>query len=180
MPNVKKDKVQIILWAVSLLWGPLVFAADINPLFRSSYDYSLVRVQKVISADTFILENDERVKLIGLQALEPPRRKEVQRDKYGFIIEENTPESSLQDRAFQFAKDYLEGKKIRLEFDVDRKSEDYATLAYAFMGDTFINAEILRQGYADLRIKPPNLKYTDALRRAYREARQEKRGLHAE
>jgi len=40
--------------------------------------------------------------------------------------------------------------------------------------------EILKQGFANLQIAAPNLKYSDLFRAAYREARTEKRGLHNE
>jgi len=43
---------------------------------------------------------------------------------------------------------------------------------------TFVNAEILRQGYANLSFDPRLRKYNDKLQKAYREAREEKRGLH--
>ncbi len=44
----------------------------------------------------------------------------------------------------------------------------------------FLNAEILRQGFANLSIRPPNMKFAKELREAYREARAEKRGLQGQ
>jgi len=69
-----------------------------------------------------------------------------------------------------------------LEFDVERKSGDYKTLAYVFLAkdNIFVNAEILRQGYAYLQIIPPNTRYVELFKEAYREARLERRGLQAE
>jgi endonuclease YncB( thermonuclease family) len=46
--------------------------------------------------------------------------------------------------------------------------------------ELFVNAEILRQGFAFLQIRPPNTKYSKELREAYTEARLEKRGLQGE
>ena len=174
----------LLLWLTLAFTVPLELSFaqnDFYSFFKATYDYRSVLIQKVVSADTFILENDKRIKLIGLQAPEPPKRKDVKRDTHGIIIEESNPESSIEERAFQFAKGYLEGKKIRLEFDIESKNEGSKTLAYAFLPDgSFVNQEILRQGYADLKIIPPNLKHADILRQAYREARAEKRGIHAE
>ncbi len=39
---------------------------------------------------------------------------------------------------------------------------------------------IRRQGFASLHIRPPNTKYSDQLSAAYREAREEKRGLQGD
>ena len=70
-------------------------------------------------------------------------------------------------------------QEIKDVFDSEKNSEDYKTLAYVFLleDDTFVNAEILRQGFAFLSIRPPNMKYAKELREAYKEARAEQRGL---
>lgn len=148
----------------------------------SSHQYENVLVERVISADTIRLVSGEKIRLIGIRAPEAPRRKTAERDKFGFIIEEDNPLTSVDERAFDFVRSLLEEKFVRLEFDTRKKDSAFATLAYVFMvGDqTFVNAEILRQGFASLRIRPPNTKYADRLREAYQEARREKRGLQGE
>ena len=83
------------------------------------------------------------------------------------------------DQAFNFIKELLEGKRVRLEFDEQKKDIDQKTLAYVFLIKTnlFVNKEILRQGFAYLHISPPNTKYENELKKAYKEAAQEQRGL---
>ena len=138
-------------------------------------------VEKIISTDTLALDNQTRVKLIGLSAPNPPKEKEILRDSYGIIIENTNPETSLEEQAIDFAKSLLEKKRVRLEFDAENKDADGHLLVYVFLTDgTFANAEILRQGFANLKIIQPNTKYADTLRKAYQEARKEKRGLQGE
>jgi len=145
-------------------------------------------VQEVVSADTIVIEssfkNGEKVRLIGLKAPEPPEREETkERDEFGFVIPEKArPFTPIEEEALNFATKLLEGKKVRLEFDVSKKNDELVTTAYVFLLDdnTFANQEILRQGYAHLSIQPPNLKYAEKLKEAYKEARQEKRGLQGQ
>ncbi len=144
--------------------------------------YQNVVVERVLSADTLVLKGGEKIRMIGLKAPEPPRRQKIERDKQGVIVERDTPETTIEEKAFAFAQSLLEGQAVRLEFDEQKKDEDFITLAYVFLveNDVFVNAEILRQGFADLQLRAPNLKYSDILRRAYREAREQLRGLRGE
>lgn len=164
--------------------------SDLNFLFKDATQYKDVIVEKIRSTDTIVLKgknekNGEVIKLIGLRAPSAPKRKkiDVDRDQYGFIKEQNvSPLTPLEEQAYDFVKELLEGEHVRLEFDSNKKSENYSTLAYVFLldDDTFVNTEILRHGFAHLQIRPPNTKYTKQLREAYKEARSEKRGLQGE
>ena len=72
----------------------------------------------------------------------------------------------------------MEGKKVKLEYDVESRDVQDRWQAYVFLPDgRMANAELLRQGFVYLKIRPPNLKYANQLREAYQEARREKRGL---
>lgn len=153
-------------------------------LLKKETDYERVLVTKIISADTIVLEGGETVRLIGIKAPKPPRKKkQAERDDYGFVIKEDVnPITSIEERAFNFATELLMNKFVRLEFDHEKKTEDFATYAYAFLveNNLFVNLEILRQGFANLQIRPPNTKYDVQLREAYQEARYERRGLQGE
>ncbi len=154
-------------------------------LGSNTSEYQNIVVKKVISADVFTLESGEKIKLIGLRAPEPPKivRENVKRDEFGFVIKERkNSEINLEEDAFYFVQNLLEGKHVRLEFDAEKKDIRHRTFAYAFFlkSNIFINAEILRNGFSYLQIRPPNTKYAEELRKAYREARQEKRGIQGE
>ncbi len=149
-------------------------------LLNKENPYQQVKIRKVLTADTILLDNleNERVKLIGLKAPAKPRQKNIQKDQYGFVIEDDDPTTSLEETAFNFAKELLEGKYVRLEFDHQKNSDDFDTLAYVFLEDeTFVNELLLSLGYAHFKSISPNKKYETRLRAAYQQARQEKRGL---
>ncbi len=159
-----------------------LLAQSLNPLLEKSISSETATVSRVLTTDTVILSNDKKVKLIGLSALATPKRPTPKRDSYGIIIEEDAnPAISLEERALEFVQSLLKGKKVRLEFDILPYDEDFYTLAYVFLDDnTLANVEILRQGFADLKISPPNTKYADLLRSAYQEARKEQKGIHGQ
>ncbi len=153
-------------------------------------EYNKVSVVDVVSTDTIKIDGPkgkEKIKLIGLYCpdtdkYKKERRKDVEYDQHGFRIEKPVdPLENINDKPLEFVRELLLDKTVRLEFDVDRSESDGTTSAYVFLtkDGTFANEEILRQGYADLQIRPPNTKYEDKLRAAYQEAREEKRGLQS-
>lgn len=170
-----------------LLTVPVLGQTKIDSLLDlNNKKYQNVIVSEVLSADMIRVEIDgtnERIKLIGLKAPQTPKKKMLERDKNGFIIEEKpSPETPIEERAFDFAKKLLEKKAVRLEFDNELRDSEGHKLAYVFLveNNLFVNAEILRQGYAFLSLNPSNNKYTEELRDAYKEARRELRGLQGE
>ena len=151
-------------------------------IFNKVSDDVKVEIVEVLATDTFLLDSEETVKLIGLRGLLAPKEsKKVERDKHGFVIEpEVDPEDPIEKQANDFVRSLVKGKKVRIEYDSNKKDEQFNTVVYLFLeDDTLLNAEILRQGYAHLKIRPPNTKYADQLREAYKEARRELRGLQS-
>lgn len=147
--------------------------------------YEKVKVKKVIKADLFELESGEKMQMIGLNAPEPPEdmhERYVQTD-YGIVIEKRAedPRYTVEENSYLFASEMLEGKFVRLEFDEEKTDDKFHTLAYVFLADdgTFVNTEILRHGYAQLSIRPPNMKHAKELREAYQDARKNFRGLQS-
>ena len=74
----------------------------------------------------------------------------------------------------------VEGERVRLEFDGEKRDRYGRLLAYVYVDTLFVNAELLRRGYAQLMTVPPNVKYVDLFRRLQTEARDAGRGLWAE
>lgn len=153
-----------------------------NLLAELQSSYTNVLIERVIQADRVVLSTGEKVRLIGIRAPEPPPKEKVERNEFGFVIEPPvTPETAIEEQAIRLARELMEKQRVRLEFDIQKKSESYETLAYVFLEDgRMVNTEILRQGLANLQLQAPNLKYEELFRAAYREARQEKRGLLAD
>jgi micrococcal nuclease len=69
------------------------------------------------------------------------------------------------------------GQTVHLELDVERRDRYERLLAYVYVGDTMINAELVRQGYAQVATSPPNVKYQGLFLKLQREAREAGRGL---
>jgi len=129
-------------------------------------------VTRVVDGDTFWVDDGSekgmKIRLIGIDAPEP--RNTGTRPK-GFFGAEST----------SYLRELLRGKKVRLEYDVSRLDRYRRTLAYAYLEDgTFINAELVRNGYATVMTMPPNVKYAETFNELASKARKQKKGLWKE
>jgi len=146
------------------------------PLGRS-YNYADVLVKRAVDGDTLVLETGERVRLIGIDTPEMHESNKLYRDAQR-TKQDVTTIQKLGRRAYEFTKNLVEGKRVSLEFDVDKYDKYDRLLAYVYLKDgTFVNAEIVKQGYASLLTIPPNVKYADLFLKLYQEARENRRGL---
>ena len=67
---------------------------------------------------------------------------------------------------------------MKLEYDVDHTDQYGRTLAYVYLEDgTFVNAELVKKGYAMTMTVPPNVKFVYEFVKLQRKARENKRGL---
>lgn len=115
-------------------------------------------VVRVIDGDTCVLENDEQVRYLGINAPE----------KHDLQYEEATKAND----------DLVTGKEVRLEMGKFPRDKYGRILAYIFVDDVFVNEELVRQGYAHIQ-GPLAAKYKDTLLEAQEESRQEGRGIWA-
>lgn len=127
-----------------------------------------VVVKKVVDGDTLEVSGGERVRLIGV----------------------DTPESVAPDRpvgcfgkeASRFTASVVPpGTPVRLVGDVEQRDRFGRLLAYVYRqaDGLFVNAELLRQGFAQLLTIPPNIAHTDELAAIARQAREGSQGLWA-
>lgn len=119
-----------------------------------------VKVTRVIDGDTIVIEGGRRVRYIGI----------------------NTPETHGKAQPFgqeatEANRALVEGKMVRLEKDVSETDKYGRLLRYVYVDGTFVNAELVRQGYAQAVSYPPDVKYQDCFRALEREAREARRGL---
>lgn len=131
-------------------------------------------VQKVVSADTLVLDNGDVVKLIGVSAPSLvlgggalDRLSEKDRTIVGQMDEQST----------EFLRTLLVGHRVTLQYDEQKNDALGRVLAYVYAFETFINASVLSAGYATPKAVAPNLKYTEFFEDLYDQARKEKRGL---
>lgn len=96
------------------------------------------------------------------------------------LQKQNIPKKPVEHfgkEAHLFTKKMVEGEKVRLEYDWQRRDRYDRLLAYVFLQDgTFLNAEIIKQGYGFAYTRFP-FKYLEEFRRYEREARENRRGL---
>jgi micrococcal nuclease len=145
--------------------------------FGKTYNYTDIVVKRAVDGDTLVLESGERVRLIGIDTPELHESNKLYRDSQRTGQDIRTIKE-LGRRAYEFTKNLVEGKRVSLEFDVEKHDKYGRLLAYVYLKDgIFVNAEIVRQGYASLMTYPPNVKYADLLVKLYRQARENKRGL---
>ena len=126
-------------------------------------------VTKVVDGDTFWANDGSpkgiKVRFIGVNA--PESRKTFNKDIQYFGQE-----------AKEYLTGMLTGKKVRLVLDVDSLDKYGRTLAYVYLEDgTFVNADLVKNGYAQVMTIPPNVKHANEFVQLQREARENKRGL---
>lgn len=144
---------------------------------KYSEDYNNIKCTRIIDGDTIKLETGERVRFIGVDTPESRSNKKLKRD---MLKSGQDAEVILQmgKEAGKFTKSLVEGKNVILEFDVQRTDKYGRLLAYVYLEDgTFVNAEIVKQGYASLMTIPPNIKYVELFQKLFKEARENNRGL---
>jgi len=173
-----------------ILFGTVVYLAAEEPIkiytngdgiykipFGKSYNYADISVKRAVDGDTLQLESGERVRLIGIDTPEMHDSSKLNRDSRN-SGEDISTIKKLGRQSYEFTKKLVEGKRVSLEFDVEKYDKYNRLLAYVYLKDgTFVNAEIVKQGYASLMTIPPNVKYSDLFLKLYREARENKRGL---
>lgn len=145
--------------------------------FGKTHNYADILVTRVIDGDTIQLESGERVRLIGIDTPEMHDSDKLRRDSQRSGQDARTIKA-MGKKAYEFTRALVEGKRVSLEFDAEKYDRYDRLLAYVYLKDgTFVNAEIIRQGYASQMTFPPNVKYADLFLRLSREAREKERGL---
>lgn len=74
-------------------------------------------------------------------------------------------------------RDLVLGRQVRLELDVRPRDRYGRLLAYVWVGDVMVNAELVRRGYAQVMTVPPNVRHQALFLRLQRDAREAGRGL---
>ena len=135
-------------------------------------------VRKVIDGDTYLLSNNEKVRLLGIDTPEKYESNKLDRDAEISGMTKKTIKK-LGELATQYSKKLVEGKTVYLEKEPNYSDRDKygRLLRYVYLEDgTFVNAQILKEGYATVYDKY-QISKLDEFRKLYREARENRRGL---
>lgn len=126
-------------------------------------------VTRVVDGDTFWVDNGSekgiKIRLIGVDA---PESRNVFKKKKGYYGTESK----------NYLKGLLQNKRVQLVKDVDSLDRYGRTLSYVYLEDgTFLNAELVKNGYAQIMTIPPNVKFAELFLELQQEARENNRGL---
>jgi endonuclease YncB( thermonuclease family) len=128
-----------------------------------------ITTTRVIDGDTIevsISGTIYKVRYIGIDAPE--------------LDDERSEFCALAQEATRLNRQLVGGETVRLEKDVSETDKYERLLRYVYVDDTFVNAELVRQGLAWAKTYEPDIKYQDTLEKAEAEARQDKMGIWQE
>jgi len=126
-----------------------------QPVIQPEYKPTQIResvVSYVIDGDTVQLSSGEDVRLIGLNAPEIGQK--------------------CSTEALNKLKELVQGKRVILEQDNDDKDQYGRLLRYIYMGNIFVNIELVKLGLAHKYEYGSNTKYSSQLEQAENEAKQ--------
>jgi micrococcal nuclease len=152
-----------VLRALALFRALLPVAAPAAARAGDAVEGVVVRVVDGDTVHVRVGDRVEKVRYIGVNTPEihHPRRGEEPGGR----------------QAYEVNRRLVEGKRVRLELDVQARDRYGRLLAYVWAGDTMINAELLRLGYAQVMTVPPNVRHQSLFLRLQRAAREAGRGL---
>ena len=131
----------------------------------SASSFHLVRW--VDDGDTVVLTDGRRVRYTGINAPE--------------VAHGDRPAERFGPEAKDFNWKLVFGKKVRLEFDREKRDHYGRLLVYLFLQDgTFVNAELVKGGRAYCLFRRPNIKYDSLFLRLQREAMAKRVGMWEE
>ena len=126
------------------------------------------RVTRIVDGDTIhvsVAGRREKVRYIGVDTPESRRP--------------GTPVQCFARAASAFNARLVAGRRVRLRTDVERRDRYGRLLAYVYRepDGLFVNAELVRRGFATVLTIPPNVAHSAQFLRLQRAARRARRGL---
>lgn len=154
---------------IGLKLGKIKYTPDnnFNEIKKTSEPTAVseAKVVRVIDGDTIEIEGGEKVRYIGIDAPE--------------TVEPEKPVQCFGPEASNKNKELVEGKTVRLEKDTTDRDKYDRLLRYVYVGETFINSELVKLGFARAWAYPPDVKYQDQINESQQEAKKLKSGLWA-
>jgi micrococcal nuclease len=165
----RRIRYAVSLVALGITFLVINFSKQIN-LTHQSYDNPRHQyaVRHVVDGDTIELSSGEMVRYIGIDT------PEIREKKGSEWIYKPMP---YAEEAKELNKILVEGKSVRLEYDVQKKDKYNRILAYVYIDDKMVNMEMVKQGFAMIYTYPPNVRYAQRFMELQKDARDNKRGL---
>ena len=195
---------RIIIAAALFLSLPAIHSFSDSPATHPAggglQNHQIYVVTRVVDGDTLVLSNGQKVRLTGIDTPESKANAKARRDSERSGQDLKTITHNGEEAA-RFVRRMIEGKQVRLEFDVQKHDRYGRELVYVYDVETlkfhpefktaqgiwtagdheiFLNGSIIRSGYAMPMTITPNVKYADLFKKLYQEAQAKKRGLWRE
>lgn len=140
--------------------------ADVSAPTSAGETVPGVEVLRVVDGDTIEVDlegSEEDVRYIGIDTPE--------------TVKPDSPVECFGPQASERNHELVEDRTVRLEFDRERRDVYGRLLAYVFVGDQFVNAELIEGGFARTLEIEPNTSRAGELNRLEAEAGAAGRGL---
>ncbi|KKS14312.1 hypothetical protein A2617_03910 [Candidatus Daviesbacteria bacterium RIFOXYD1_FULL_41_10] len=122
-------------------------------------------VVRVVDGDTIEIAGGKTVRYIGIDTPE--------------TVDPRRPVGCFGKEASDKNKELVEGRQVKLVKDVSETDKYGRLLRYVYVGDTFVNDFLVRNGFAKSSSYPPDIKFQEQFREAENEAREGNKGLWA-
>src|SRR3954465_8580643 len=154
------------LGAGTPLWGPPTPRGGPAPPGGGAVSGE-VRVTRVVDGDTIHVSlggQDGTVRYIGIDTPES--------------VKPGTPVQCFAKAASSANERLVDGRRVRLSFDAERRDRYGRLLAYVHRADddAFVNARLVQDGYARTLTIPPNVRFAGRFAALARTAREQRRG----
>lgn len=108
------------------------------------------RVAKVIDGDTIELDDNRKVRYIGINSFE--------------MNDKRKGTKCLAEKATEANRKLVENKEIEMEKDISETDKYGRLLRYVWVGEIMVNEELIREGWAESSSFPPDIKYQERFR----------------
>lgn len=139
------------------------FLPQFNFKINTAQKPQSIKIVRVIDGDTIVTENNQKIRLIGIDTPE--------------VNNNNNSQKCLGDIATNKMKELVEGKDVILEKDVSDIDKYGRLLRYIWVDNTLINKTLVQEGYAKVDTVKPDIKYLQVFSVAQTQAQNRKVGL---
>ena len=143
--------------------GAPLSGGSCNPFRQSGGESARAKVSRVIDGDTIVVSGGERVRYVGVDTPE-----------VGEDAEPFGPEATELNRRL------VEGRSVLLVKDTSDRDRFGRLLRFAYADGILVNAELVREGYAQAVVFPPDDEHAGCFAALEEEARTGRRGMWAE
>lgn len=149
-----------------IIIGAVVFYFKTGPAIEvfpvsapTSESFTFAKVIQVIDGDTIIIDTGQHVRYIGMDTPEIET-------KQCFATESS-----------ELNRELVEGREVKLVKDVSDKDKYGRLLRFVYVGNVFVNDELLKEGAAKVETVPPDTGFKEQFESSQNKAKENRLGL---